>query len=124
MTTAHQTDMGRLFARLKTKAAATVTYQRSGGGSVEVSAVPGMRKHQGNDDYGFPVETDSKAFVFEYSDIAAILTGSDVPDRGDTIEHDGFSYEVLPQGSAKQCWDWAGPGRILIRVYTDQGAAI
>jgi len=122
--TTHQTGLTRLFARLQTKATATVTYNRRGGSSVAVEAVPGSAEHQGSDEFGFPLLTDSRSFVCEYADISGVLTGSGEPERGDTITHDGVTYEVLPQGSGKTVWDWSGPGRVLIRIYTDKGAVV
>lgn len=94
-----------------------VTYRR-GGESMVLRATIGRTQFTREDPHGVVLETEMRDYLFRSEDLV-LASAATVPERGDRIEDQGFTYEVLPLGSEPP-WRYSDPYRNTIRVHTKQ----
>ena len=94
-----------------------VIYRR-GGESVAIRATVGRTQFTREDPHGVVLETEARDYLIRADDL--VLDGDrSMPERGDQIEDQGFTYEVLPLGSEPP-WRYSDPYRQTLRVHTKQ----
>lgn len=102
---------------LKADTSEPIVYRR-GAKTVTIDMVHPQNSDQVIDEQGFVVTVRSRDFIFLTADL--ILTGiEEKPQRGDQIEWDGGTYEVLPV-SGGNLWEWTGNHHIQIKVHTQE----
>ena len=93
--------------------AVPVRYFRKGGGEMTLPAALGRTLFRAEDEYGVTVRTESRDFLIAVSELGG------EPERGDRIEYNGRSYEVLaPNG--EPCWRWSGTTHATYRIHTKE----
>lgn len=95
----------------------TVTYQR-GADTVDLPASMGRTTFEVDDGYGLLQKFESRDFLILANDL--VLNGSHVlPQRGDRIVENGFTYEVLAPGK-EPVFRYSDPYRKTFRIHTKQ----
>lgn len=93
--------------------AVPVRYFRKGGGKMTLPAALGRTMFRAEDEYGVTVRTESRDFLIAVSELGC------EPERGDRVEYNGRSYEVLaPNG--EPCWRWSGTSHATYRIHTKE----
>lgn len=95
--------------------ASTITYRR-GLASKSISATVGRPDKEAVDEMNIRVSSTTIDFLFLNSDFATTFTK---PERGDVIEYEGRTYEVM-DFAGQGHWRWSGRPGITIRVHTKQ----
>lgn len=111
-----QTGAAWLAGKLSASAGQEVSYRRASA-SVTVNATLGSTLLQlGDDQGGVRMERTDRDFIITAADL--VLSGAaTLPEKGDTILHDGRTYEVLAPGD-EPVWRWSDPHRTLLRIHT------
>ena len=88
-------------------------YARRSGERIKVNVTLGRTLFRAENEYGVTIRTESRDFL---------IAGSELkhdPERGDSILHNGFRYEVLaPNG--EPVWRWAGTCRLTRRIHAKE----
>ncbi len=95
----------------------TVTYQR-GVDTVDVSASIGRTSFEIDDGYGVLQKFESRDFLILASDLV-LGSSQTLPQRGDRIIENGFTYEVLAPGK-EPVFRYSDAYRKTLRIHTKQ----